>query len=77
MINKAMPLNIVSAGRDAEVRDITGTEVMCKKLMEMGFNNGAVIRIIKNDAAHIVVKVGETRLALNRGMAQKVMVAEV
>ncbi|MCR3760121.1 FeoA family protein [Clostridium felsineum] len=77
MVKSSMPLNFILTGRVARVSDVKGNEVMCKKLMEMGFNSGAVISIVKNDAAHIVVKVGETRLALNRGMAQRVMVTEV
>ena len=50
---------------------------MCKKLMEMGVNKGNVIEVVRNDAGPLIIKVGEMRLVLGRGMAQKVMVREV
>lgn len=72
-----IPLNSIAVGRYAEVDNISGGEMMCKKLMEMGVNKGIVIEIIRNDAGPLIIKVGETRLVLGRGMAQKVMVKEV
>lgn len=72
-----MPLNFVSIGKYAEVNSVMGGEMMCKKLMEMGVNKGSLIEIVKNDSGPLIIKIGETRLALGRGMAQKVMVSEV
>lgn len=72
-----MPLNAISIGRYAEVNNVEGGELMGKKLREMGINKGAVIEIVRNDAGPLIIKVGESRLALGRGMAQKVMVREV
>ncbi len=77
MNEKSMPLNAVSMGRSAEIKDVVGGEVMCKKLMEMGLSKGTIIEIMNNDIGHLVVKLGETRLVLGRSMAQKVMVREV
>ncbi|OAA91038.1 FeoA family protein [Clostridium ljungdahlii] len=77
MIESNMPLNAVSMGRSAEIKDVVGSEIMCKKLMEMGLSKGTIIEIMNNDIGHLVVKLGETRLVLGRSMAQKVMVREV
>lgn len=72
-----MPLNFVGIGKFAKINSVQGGENMCKKIMEMGMNTGVVIKIMKNDSGPLIVKVGETRLVLGRGMAQKVMVNEV
>lgn len=72
-----MPLNIIGVGKSAEIDNLTGSENMCKKLMEMGMNKGAVIQIVKNDAGSLIIRIGESRLVLGRGMAQKVMVREL
>ena len=70
-------LNSIAIGKSAEVNNFEGGKIMGKKLMEMGLNKGAVIKIIRNDAGPLIIKVGETRLVLGRGMAQKVMVKEI
>lgn len=72
-----IPLNAIGVGKYAEVSNIEGGELMGKKLMEMGVNKGTVIEIVRNDSGPLIIKVGETRLVLGRGMAQKVVVKEV
>lgn len=73
----SMPLNFIGIGKLAEVNCVQGGEAMCKKIMEMGMSKGAIIKIMKNDSGPLIVRVGETRLVLGHGMAQKVMVREV
>ncbi|HEY8805839.1 MAG TPA: FeoA domain-containing protein [Clostridium sp.] len=72
-----IPLNAIGIGKVVEVNNIEGGENMCKKLIEMGMNTGALIKMIKNDTGALIVKVGESRLVLGRGMAQKVRVREI
>jgi len=73
----SMPLNFIGIGKLAEINSIQGGDSLCKKIMEMGMSKGAIVKIIKNDSGPLIIKVGETRLVLGRGMAQKVMVCEV
>lgn len=73
----SMPLNVIGMGASAEVDNIVGGEIICKKLMEMGFNKGAIIQVVKNDSGALIVKVGGTKLVVARGMAQKVMMREI
>jgi len=73
----SIPLNSIGVGKYAEVNNVMGGELMCKKLMEMGVNKGNVIEMVRNDAGPLIIKVGEMRLVLGRGMAQKVMVTEI
>jgi ferrous iron transport protein A len=73
----SMPLNALGMGESGAVDNIVGGEILCKKLMEMGFNKGAVIQVVKNDSGALIVKVGGTKLVVARGMAQKVMMREM
>ena len=77
MSSMCIPLNAIGSGKCAKVNSLEGGEIMCKKLMEMGMNTGSLIQMVKNDAGALIVKIGETRLVLGRGMAQKVIVNEV
>lgn len=77
MGSMCIPLNAIGIGKRVEVNNLEGGESMCKKLMEMGMNTGAIMQMIKNDTGALIVKIGETRLVLGRGMAQKVMVKEI
>ena len=69
-------LNFIESGKLVEIIRVQGCDSMCKKIMEMGMSEGSIIKIIKNDSGPLIVKTGETRLVLGRGMAQKVIVRE-
>ena len=77
MSSMCIPLNAIGIGKYAEVKNLDGGEMMCKRLMEMGVNKGALIEVIRNDAGPLIIALGQTRFALGRGMAQKVLVKEV
>lgn len=72
-----MPLSFITMGKLAEIDRVVGTETICKRLMEMGFNKGVVVEIINNESGPMLIRVGESRLVLGRAMAQKVMAREV
>lgn len=74
MNNQYMPLNNIDTGKCVEVDNVSGGDIICKKLMEMGIAKGNKIQIIKNDAGPLIIGLGETRLVVARGIAQKVMV---
>lgn len=76
-MSASMPLNALGMGQSGEVDNIVGGETICKKLMEMGFNKGAVVQVVKNDSGALIVKVAGAKLVVARGMAQKVMLREM
>lgn len=69
-----MPLSFANIGSKVIIYNIAGGEEFSKKMVEMGFNKGTEIRIISNNNGPIIVRLGESRIALGRGMAQKIMV---
>ena len=50
------------------------SEKMGKKIKEMGFNVGADVEVVKNDGASLIVGIQGLRVAISRGMAQKIIV---
>lgn len=69
-----MPLTFVQDGDLVEVKNIVGGDTVCKRLMEMGFNKGSAIKMVKNGTGPLIIGIGEKRVAIGRGMAMKVMV---
>lgn len=71
-----LPLGLVSGGKHATVINIVGAESIKVRLVEMGFNKGALVKVLKNESGPLIVGLGEARMILGRSMAQKVMVQE-
>jgi len=72
-----LPLSFLPAGRRAVVKEVVGGFGFRRRLAEMGLVKGAVVRVIRNDRGPLIIALGEARLALGFGMAQKVIVQEL
>lgn len=80
------PLGLLSAGEKAEVIEI-GMQKGCSHGMsknqvchaeDMGLRTGKVVEMLSNGGfGPILLKVDESRIAISRGMAMKVMVKPV
>ena len=69
------PLTMVKPGETAHIVDVDGGRGLRARLAAMGLNPGALIRVVANsNHGPFIVALGETRLALGRGMAHKVLV---
>jgi len=78
MAGKVMPLGFLEVGQEAVVRNVIGGCGLRTKLSEMGFVQGIKIFNIRNDGfGPVIVCVMESRIAVGRGMAQKIMVEEI
>lgn len=71
-----MPLSLAQIGTSVIIERIVGGETACKRLMEMGFNKGVLVKMIKNSSGSLIIGLGDSRIALGRGLAQKIIVAE-
>ena len=56
-------INLISAGKNAT-----------KRLYEMGFYSGAEVKIVKNDLGPLIVSLNGNKIALGRGLAEKIIV---
>ncbi len=73
----ASQLPLAMAGTDEVVRvaGIRGTADLRQHLAELGFVDGAEIRVVSRAAGDVIVIVKGARLALNRSMASHITVS--
>ncbi|MFW6116983.1 MAG: FeoA family protein [Thermoproteota archaeon] len=70
-----MPLAMLPLGVEGRISGFQGGRGLVRRLVEMGFQPGERVRVVhSNRPGPVVVEVKDTRLALGRGMAMKVMV---
>jgi len=72
-----MPLSMVAPGQEVELVAVHGGWGIRRRLAEMGFNPGVRLKVIHSGGGPIIVALRDTRLALGRGMAHKIMVRAV
>jgi len=72
---EAVPLCMLSEGMEGTVVSINAGRGLERRLREMGFNSSAKIRVLRSSfGGPILVAVNNSRFALGRGMAMKIMV---
>ncbi len=69
-----MPLTMAKAGEDNRIKKIGGKPEVRKFLENLGFVNGAQIAVVSENAGNVIVKIKESRVAISREMAMKIMV---
>lgn len=75
MTNQAMPLAMARAGEVVTVVSVRGGWGLQRRLADMGLTPGVRIRLINNQiAGPVLVELRGARVALGRGVAQKIMV---
>ena len=68
---------MVSPGKRSKIVSLAGGRGMQERLISMGMGPGAEIEVIRKGApGPFIVAVGEARLAIGAGMAQKIMVSD-
>lgn len=69
-----MPLAFAEAGEENIIKKIGGSPEVKKHLENLGFVVGGNVKIITALAGNIIVNVKESRIAISREMAQKIMI---
>lgn len=67
-----MPLAMVAEGAEVEVVRVAGSLEMRRHLAELGFVEGAQIKVISRAGADMVVSVKGSSMALGRDMTMKI-----
>ena len=71
------PLSIVPPGREVTLVAINAGWGLRRKINDMGLNEGMRLRVIHSHRpGPCIILVGNTRLALGHGIAQKILVKE-
>lgn len=69
-----MPLSIAETGRMNQIRKIGGKEETRRFLESLGFVVGGYVTVVSEMNGNLIVNVKESRVAISREMANKIMV---
>ncbi len=69
-----IPLVMVNAGEEAKIARVSGRPEMKKHLEDLGFVPDTVVSVVQANAGNMIVKIRDSRLAITKEMAQKIMV---
>ncbi len=69
-----MPLTLANIGEENTIKKIGGKAEIKKHLENLGFITGGNVTVITAMGGNIIVNVKETRVAISREMAQKIMI---
>lgn len=71
--SKSFPLAMASVGEKLRIVTLRGSEGCVRRLIGMGFVSGTELQIISHSGGSVIVAIGENRIGLGAGMAQKIM----
>ena len=69
-----MPLTMLNSGESAAIKRIGGHDEVKKFLENLGFVNGEEVTVISSNGGNIIVQVKDSRVAVSKGIANKIMV---
>ncbi|PWM35757.1 MAG: ferrous iron transport protein A [Clostridiales bacterium] len=69
-----MPLTMARSGEPGTVKEIHGKEETRRFLESLGFVEGGAVTVISQMGGNLIVNVKDTRVALSRSMASRIMI---
>ena len=69
-----MPLFLANTGEENIIQRVGGSPEMKKHLEDMGFVAGSAVTVLNTIGGNLIVKVKESRVAISKEMASKIMV---
>lgn len=69
-----MPLSMLSVGEERKIIKISGKDETKGFLENLGFVEGSEISVVSELAGNIIVNVKDTRVAIDKIMANRIMV---
>ena len=69
-----MPLIFASMNIPLIVKDVKGQDKQIRFLQNLGFVKGANIQVINKNGSNLIVSVKDTRVALGKDIANKILV---
>ena len=69
-----MPLTMLGSGETASIKRVGGQNEVKKFLESLGFVTGEEVKVVSEKGGSIIVQVKESRVAVSRGIANKIMV---
>jgi ferrous iron transport protein A len=69
-----MPLSMIGEGETATITRVGGKEETRRFLENLGFVVGAIVTVISKTGGNVIVNIKESRVAIGKDMATKIMV---
>lgn len=69
-----MPLTLAKAGEENIIRKVGGKKEVKTHLENLGFVVGGTVKVISIIGGNVIVSVKQSRIAISREMAQKIMI---
>lgn len=69
-----MPLTLAEIGEENVIKKIGGKQEVKAHLENMGFLVGGIVTVINAIGGNVIVNVKESRIAISKEMAQKILV---
>ncbi|MGN0640136.1 MAG: ferrous iron transport protein A [Oscillospiraceae bacterium] len=69
-----MPLTLANLGEENIIRKVGGSADTRKFLENLGFVAGGTVTVISEISGNVIVNVKDSRVAVSKEMAQKIMV---
>ncbi|MGN0574076.1 MAG: ferrous iron transport protein A [Acutalibacteraceae bacterium] len=69
-----MPLTLAEVGEEKIIKKIGGKQEVKAHLENLGFVVGGGVKIISTIGGNVIVNVKESRIAISKEMAQRIMV---
>lgn len=69
-----MPLTMARPGETVTIRKITGKDEVRQHLAELGFVVDGDVTVVNEIGGNLIVQVKDSRVALDRSMANRIMI---
>ncbi len=69
-----MPLTLAAIGEDNIIKKVGGSQDVKNHLENLGFVVGGAVTVISTLNGNVIVRVKESRIAISKEMAQKIMI---
>ena len=73
--SSGLPLSMVSSGQTVRVRSIGGKDAMRMFLKNLGFVEEAPVTVVSELSGNVIVNIKDTRIAISKAMAARVLTA--
>lgn len=70
-----MPLTMVHTGEAFQIKNVGGKEDTRKFLENLGFTVGGIVTVISEVSGNIIVNIKDSRIAIGKELANKIMVS--
>ena len=70
----SLPLSMIGPGQRVKLLEITAGRKLKHRLTELGLTPGTEMKVLQDDGGPLLLAIQDSRLAVGRGMAHKILV---